>query len=125
VDSLNNGKVFRSYREAAADLGTKSTRSVQRWFRELDHYGFIVMTTGGCLGVDGVGVAPHWRITECPTFDAKGTHAAPTRDFERWDGTLLPFGEPFPPTVVPLPYISSDEAWHWYLCKRLPIKNKY
>jgi hypothetical protein len=45
-DNLNNGKVFRSYREAATDLGTRSTRSVQRWFRELDHYGFIVMTTG-------------------------------------------------------------------------------
>src|SRR5262249_8890171 len=27
-----------------------------------------------------------------------------------------PFDEPFPPTVVPLSYISSDEAWHWYLC---------
>src|SRR5262245_34767386 len=77
-DSLNNGKVFRSYREAATDLGTKSTRSVQRWFRELDHYAFIVMTTGGCLGVDGGGIAPHWRITECPTFDAKGNQIAAT-----------------------------------------------
>jgi hypothetical protein len=89
VDNRNNGKVFRSYRDAADDLGTKSTRSVQRWFRELEHYGFIVMTTGGCLGVDGEGVAPHWRITECPTFDAKGTHIAPTRDFDRWDGVLF------------------------------------
>jgi hypothetical protein len=88
-DNLNNGKVFRSYRDAADDLGTKSTRSVQRWFRELDHYGFIVMTAGGCLGVDGDGIAPHWRITECPTFDAKGNQIAPTRDFERWDGVLF------------------------------------
>jgi hypothetical protein len=88
-DNLNNGKVFRSYREAATDLGTRSTRSVQRWFRELEHYGFIAMTTGGCLGIDGRGIAPHWRITECPTFDAKGTHIAPTRDFERWDGELF------------------------------------
>jgi len=91
-DNLNNGKVSRSYREAANDLGTKSTRSVQRWFRELHHYGFIVMTTGGCLGVVGMGIAPHWRITECPTFDTKGTHIAPTRDFDRWDGT--PFTDP-------------------------------
>jgi hypothetical protein len=88
-DNLNNGKVFRSYREAATDLGTRSTRSVQRWFRELEHYGFIAMTTGGCLGVDGQGIAPHWRITESPTFDAKGTHIAPTRDFDRWDGVLF------------------------------------
>src|SRR5262249_39915224 len=88
-DNLNNGKVFRSYREAATDLGTKSTRSVQRWFRELEHYGFIAMTTGPCLGVDGEGIAAHWRITECPTFDSKGTHIAPTRDFDRWDGRLF------------------------------------
>ena len=40
-DYLNNGKVFRSYRDAANDLGTKSIRSVQRWYRELVHYGFI------------------------------------------------------------------------------------
>jgi hypothetical protein len=89
VDSLNNGKVFRSYRDAAADLGTKSTRSVQRWFRELEHYGFIAMTTGACLGVDGEGIAAHWRITECPTFDAKGNQIAATRNFERWDGELF------------------------------------
>src|SRR6516164_7235652 len=85
-DDFDNGKVYRSYRDAADDLGTKSRTSVQRWFRELEHYGFIVMTTGGCLGVDGEGVAPHWRLTECSTFDAKGNHIAATRDFERWDG---------------------------------------
>jgi len=88
-DNLNNEKVFRSCRDAADGLGTKSTRSVLRWFRELEHYGFIVMTTGGCLGVDGDGIAPHWRITECPTFDAKGNQIAPTRDFERWDRELF------------------------------------
>ncbi len=88
-DNLNNGKVYRSYREAADDLGTKSKTSVQRWFRELEHYGFIVQTTGACLGVDGDGVAPHWRLTECPTIDAKGAHFAATRDFERWEGVLF------------------------------------
>src|SRR5262249_2627859 len=31
----------------------------------------------------------HWRLTECPTFDAKGNHIAPTRDFDRWDGVLF------------------------------------
>ena len=75
-DNANNGKVFRSYRDVGADLGTKSKRSVQRWFRELEHYGFIAMTTGPCLGVDGEGIAAHWRITEAPTFDAKGTYIA-------------------------------------------------
>jgi hypothetical protein len=92
VDNLNNGKVFRSYRDTAKDLGTKSRTSAQRWFRELEHFGFIVQTTGACLGVDGDGVAAHWRLTECPTFDAKGNHIAPTREFDRWDGT--PFVDP-------------------------------
>src|SRR5262249_51973448 len=89
ADNLNNGKVYRHYRGAAEDLGTKSLRSVQRWFRELEHYGFIVQTTGACLGVDGDVVSAHWRLNGCPAFDAKGTHIAATRDFERWDGTLF------------------------------------
>jgi hypothetical protein len=38
--------------------------SISRWFRDLQHYGFIVMTEPGCLGVDGKGKAPHWRLTE-------------------------------------------------------------
>jgi hypothetical protein len=88
-DNLNNGKVFRSYREAAADLGTSSKRSIHRWFCELEHYGFIIKTTGACLGVDGDGIAAHWRLTECSSYDAKGTQIAATRDFERWDGTLF------------------------------------
>jgi hypothetical protein len=74
---------------------------VQRWYRELAHYGFIVMTTGPCLGVDGEGIAAHWRITECPTFDAKGTYIAATRDFDRWDG--VPFDDPEKKKQNPLP----------------------
>ena len=37
---------------------------IGRWFRELQHYGFIVMTKLGCLGLDGKGKSPHWRLTE-------------------------------------------------------------
>jgi hypothetical protein len=49
-----------------------------RGFHELQHFGFIIMTTPGCLGVDGKGKAPHWRLTElgCMTD-------APTKDFLR------------------------------------------
>jgi hypothetical protein len=80
----NNGKIYRSDRDAAEDLGTGSPGSVVRWFRELEHYGFIVKTAEGCLGVDGDGTAPHWRLTEC-ACDGN----APTRDFEKWDGVLF------------------------------------
>jgi hypothetical protein len=39
------------------------------------------MTSPGCLGVEGKGKAPHWRLTElgCMTD-------SPTRDFARWNG---------------------------------------
>jgi hypothetical protein len=62
------------------------TDYITRWFRELQHYGFIVMTTRGCLGVDGKGKAPHWRLTE---LDHNGK--PPSRDFARWNG--VPFLE--------------------------------
>src|SRR5262245_11149340 len=55
IDNLNNGKVYRSYRDAGNDLGTRSLRSLGRWFLELEHYGFIVKTAEGALGVDGEG----------------------------------------------------------------------
>jgi len=89
IDNTNNGKVYRSYRDIQADLGRGTLRSIGRWLRELMHYGFIVQTSGAYLGVDGYGIAPHWRLSECPSFDAKGNMIAATRDFDRWDGTLF------------------------------------
>ena len=46
------------------------------------HYGFLVVTALGSLGVDGKGKAPHWRLTELGYM-----HDMPTRDFQHWDGT--------------------------------------
>jgi len=68
---------------------------IERWFRELEHFGFIVMSSPGCLGVEGKGKAPHWRLTECGTTSktsATGVWEPPTNDFLRWDGT--PFRDP-------------------------------
>src|SRR5437899_6773791 len=59
----NNGRIFLSQRDAQEEMGCKRD-SVGRWFRELQHFGFVVMTNGGGLGVDGKGKAPHWRLTE-------------------------------------------------------------
>jgi hypothetical protein len=50
-------------RDAAETIGS-GTEEIVRWYRELEHYGFIVQVSGGCLGVDGEGFAPHWRLTE-------------------------------------------------------------
>ncbi len=76
----NNGRLFVSQRTAAQELGSHHNE-VARWFRELQHYGFIEKTSPGCLGVDGRGKAPHWRLTELGYMKD-----LPTRDFERWEG---------------------------------------
>jgi hypothetical protein len=60
----NNGRLFMSQRDAQEEMGATNRDSIGRWFRELQHYGFIVMTSAGCLGVDGKGKAPHWRLTD-------------------------------------------------------------
>src|SRR5262245_44139214 len=59
----NNGRLFISQRDAEEEIGA-CRESVGRWYRELQHYGFIVMTSAGALGVSGEGFAPHWRLTE-------------------------------------------------------------
>lgn len=83
-DGLNNGRVFRSDRDAAKALGKKSKNSVVRWYSELEHYGFIRKTARGFLGGDGHGIADRYRFTDL----AYGTHPA-TRDYEKWDGELF------------------------------------
>lgn len=83
----NNGRVYLSVRDAAIELGSKQDQII-RWYRELQHYGFIVKTNEGRRG--GRGICPQWRLTEC------GHHKEPpTRDFLRWDGTL--FRQPVSP----------------------------
>ena len=76
-DFHNNGRIYLAQRKAAEEIGSQST--IARWFRELKHYGFIVMTQGHCLGVEGKGHAPHWRLTELGYMKDQ-----PTRDFMRW-----------------------------------------
>jgi hypothetical protein len=85
-DGLNNGKMFLACRGAAKAIGTKSTRSIVRWYAENEHYGFLCKTSEGFLGVDGRGIAAHYRFTDL----AHGTHP-PTRDFEKWDGVLFEY----------------------------------
>jgi hypothetical protein len=76
----NNGRIYLSQRTAAAEIGSRFGQ-IARWFRELQHFGFIVQTKGGSLGLNGKGTAPHWRLTECGYMNDP-----PTRDFLRWNG---------------------------------------
>ncbi len=79
----NNGRLYLSARVAAEELGLNKN-TITRSFRELQHYGFAVMTSPGCLGVDGKGKAPHWRLPELGYMIDP-----PTRDFMRWDGEVF------------------------------------
>lgn len=79
----NNGRIYLSARDGSEETGF-DMKTVARALRELKHYGFIVMTEPGCLGVNGKGKAPHWRLTELGYMTDP-----PTRDFLKWDGTLF------------------------------------
>jgi hypothetical protein len=58
-----------------------SKNTITRWLRELKHYGFIVKVRGAHLGLEGVGKAALYRLTDCPYAGA-----APTYDFQNWTG---------------------------------------
>src|SRR5690242_9940784 len=79
----NNGRIYLSARDGAEETGFTKNR-IARALRELSYYGFIVMTKAGNLGIEGRGIAPHWRLTELGYM-----HEPPTRDFLRWDGELF------------------------------------
>jgi hypothetical protein len=76
----NNGRIYLSHRKAAIELGSNKD-FIGRWYRELQFYGFIVMTKYGGLGLNGKGRAAQWRLTE---LDVNGKPAS--RDFLMWDG---------------------------------------
>jgi hypothetical protein len=80
-DDLNNGKLFRSCRDAAKTLGFDK-KTVARAFAENEHFGFVRRTADGFLGGDGHGIAAHYRFTDL----VYGTQP-PTRDFEKWEGS--------------------------------------
>ena len=77
----NNGRIYLPQRQAVAETGS-GFEEIVRWFLELQHYGFIVQTRPGYLGLDGKGKAPHWRLTGGLCY----MHDEPTRDFLLWDG---------------------------------------
>jgi hypothetical protein len=71
---------YLSIRLAARRLKS-SRQKIREWYAELEHFGFIFLHSPGCLGVDGKGKAPHWRLTElgCTSkASAGGTFEPPT-----------------------------------------------
>jgi len=112
-DGLNNGKLFRSCRDAAKGLGLNKD-TVARRYAENEHYGFLRKTSEGFLGSDGRGIAACYRFTDL----AYGTHAG-GRDYEKWDGSIFEFTPPRPgrkkqnpvlPRRTPCPTVSDIRA---------------
>ena len=81
VRTHNNGRIFLAQRTAAKELRSHHNQ-IARWFRELQHFRFILMVTPGCLGIEGRGQAPRWQLTELGYM-----RELPTRDYARWDGS--------------------------------------
>ena len=82
-------RAYLSYRQAILELRS-SKRKIAEWFRELEHFGFIVLAQHGSLGVEGKGKSPHWRLTELGQTSGSSATGLPeveTKDFLRWDGT--------------------------------------
>ena len=102
-DCSNNGRLFLSQRDAKRELGSNFDE-ITRWSREHRHYGFVVQTRGGGLGVDGKGTSPFLRLTECPC-----NGEPPTNDFLRWNG------QPFRPPKKqnPAPEMESTLLRKW------------
>jgi hypothetical protein len=92
-NNQNNGRLFLSLRDAEKELRSHHNQIV-RWYRELQHYGFIVLQTAGVLGVKGRGQAPRWRLTELGYM-----RDPPTRDFNHWDGKRFKKSQPHAPTT--------------------------
>jgi hypothetical protein len=100
-------RAYISQRQAEREIGV-TRRIVAKWFKELEHYGFVVMATPGCLGVEGKGKAPHWRLTELGETSRASANALlepPTRDFLKWDGS--PFKKQNPGSHGSPPIVAS------------------
>ena len=105
----NSGsRAYISYRDATTALGC-SRGKLREWFAELEHYGFITLHSHGCLGVDGKGKSPHWRLTEkgqTSKASPNGLFEPPPNDFLKWDGT------PFDPKPYREIHNRGKRAWN-------------
>jgi hypothetical protein len=58
----NNGQIYRAARDLADDMGC-SPKTAMAALADLQAKGWIVATELGCLGVEGMGKAPKFRLT--------------------------------------------------------------
>ncbi|MFZ5674408.1 MAG: hypothetical protein ACOZAM_15740 [Pseudomonadota bacterium] len=77
-NGANNGRIYLGVRKAAKELGAAQS-STERWFRDLQDFGFIRPTQGAFLGMDGRASATYWRLTELGYMGER-----PTREYKEW-----------------------------------------
>jgi hypothetical protein len=77
------GYVFLSCREGAGLLRTRKN-NISVWFSALEHYGFLVKVRDAHQTGLGEGECARYRLT-----DRYFHGQPPTRDFEKWDGTVF------------------------------------
>lgn len=87
--------VYLSIRTAQKELGSFSRKdNIGRWFHELQYYGFVVMESGACLGVEGrpiggdgtkqfIGLDGQHRNVACVMLRQRTRSIARSRDFNR------------------------------------------
>jgi hypothetical protein len=75
--------VYLSSRDAAKELRADKNK-ITPWFRELQHYGFIVEVQAARLG-SRKGQAPHYRLTDEPYLGQPAS-----KEFTRWKGKPFP-----------------------------------
>jgi hypothetical protein len=75
--------VFLSARTGSKKLNA-SAKTVLKWLRELESYGFIVAVQRAHLGVHGAGKATLYRLT-----DRYHAGKPPSYDFQNWDGVIF------------------------------------
>jgi hypothetical protein len=96
--------VFLSARTGSKKLNV-GAKTVLKWLRELEHYGFIVAVQRAHLGVHGAGKVTLYRLT-----DRYHAGKPPTYDFQNWDGVI------FEPAKR-----AMSEADIWRLRKQNPV----
>jgi hypothetical protein len=105
----NNGKIFLSPRDAAKQLGA-NVDSICFWYRELQHYGFIVMTQPGTIGPSGK--AAYWRITDVGWGRLDGKSIEPTKDYLKWTGEVFERHRPKSEKHPTKPYRVNGQTVH-------------
>ena len=84
----NNGHIYSFGAEGDGERGVSNRELIRRWYRELQHYGFIVMSEPWVASVSGAraklrsGARPELQRPHIGRLKGK-----PTLDYKKWDGT--------------------------------------